>query len=174
MTEVIQYLIPTGSMRLDEGKLLIGQLTGLVKDIVRNTNLSDVVHEGNVVVLLHRLIIITKLPGKHFGIPGHTQGVALCVEVITQGIAFYEFARFFIDGVNVEDNMAAVLFNLIDVEILEKRSVMQYVSSQRQRPSTAPEGLTSASAADGDTWSEMLFSLSLSFSPFAKELIFCL
>ena len=37
MTEVIQYLIPTGSMRLDEGKLLIGQLTGPVKDIVRNT-----------------------------------------------------------------------------------------------------------------------------------------
>ena len=66
----------------NEGKLLVGQLARLIQDVIRDADLTDVVQEGNVVVLLRRLVIITQLPGKHFRILGHTEGVALCISVL--------------------------------------------------------------------------------------------
>ena len=69
--DVLQSLIALGCMRLYDLELLVCQLAALVQDLRRRADLADVVQQGDAVVLLHRRLIASQLPGQHGGVLGH-------------------------------------------------------------------------------------------------------
>ena len=48
------------------------------------------------------------------------------IDELSESAGLHDFARFLIYGVEIEDDVAAVLFDLVDVEILKERGVVQY------------------------------------------------
>ena len=69
-------------MRLDQLILFIRQLAGLVEHAVGYTDLAYIVHQGDIIVFLDGLVVVSKLPGEHLGILSHTGRVTLSVRIL--------------------------------------------------------------------------------------------
>ena len=79
---VLQCIVTKSGMGFDDIELGFSQLSGLVENLRRDTDFSDIVEESDIVVFFHSLLIITKFTGKHGSILSHTGRVTVCILIL--------------------------------------------------------------------------------------------
>ena len=80
--DILQHVVAAGGMGFNKRKFRVVQFAGFVENAVWDPDLSDVVHQCDIMVLFNRFVVIAQLAGEHLGILGHAEGVALGVGIL--------------------------------------------------------------------------------------------
>ena len=80
--DFLQRVISLGGMGFDGLKFFVCQLARLIQHLGRHADLAEIVQQGDPVILLHSIIVISQFFGQHGGILRHPCGMAVGIFVL--------------------------------------------------------------------------------------------